>query len=257
MTQTSSELIAYLEELAANAWPAEVVQNVDGWRLRYTQNVTRRANSVWPNGPGQYHQLEEKLAVVEDFYARRNCPARYQICPAAHPTNLDDILAERGYTVDAPTAVQIAPLATVLARTASNSAYKITIGKNFDERWFAAYCQSEGVSGPPAVVRRGILQRVGPRAGFALLEIEEQIVTVGLGVVERGWLGLFSLTTRPEFRRQGAATALIHGLSQWSQQHGATQMYLQVMATNAPASRLYQQLGFETLYHYHYREQPL
>ena len=166
-------------------------------------------------------------------------------------------MAERGYTVDALTAVQIAPLETVLARTASNSAYKITISETFDERWFAAYCESEGVSGTPATVRRGILRRIGPRAGFALLEMEGQIVTVGLGVVERGWLGLFSLTSRPEFRRQGAATALIHGLSQWSQQHGATQMYLQVMASNAPALRLYQQLGFETLYHYHYREQPL
>ncbi|MFN8453531.1 MAG: GNAT family N-acetyltransferase [Anaerolineae bacterium] len=254
MSQTSPELIAYLEELAANAWPAEVAQNVDGWRLRYTQNVTRRANSVWPNGEGKYHPLDEKLAAVEDFYARRGCPARFQICPAAHPANLDEILAGRGYTVDALTAVQIALLETILARTQSNPTYKITINESFDERWFAAYCQSEGVSGHPAEVRRGILWRIGPRAGFALLEIEGQIVSVGLGVVERGWLGLFSLTTRPEFRRQGAATALIHALGGWGQQHGADHLYLQVMANNDPALRLYQGLGFETLYHYHYRE---
>lgn len=256
MQQTSPELIAYLEELAANAWPAEVTQTIDGWRLRYTQNVTRRANSVWPNGAGQYHQLEEKLSLVEDFYARRNCPARFQICPAAQPPNLDDILARRSYSVDAPTAVQVAPLETVLARTESNPAYSTTISEIFDEHWFAAYCQSEGVSGHPAEVRQTILQRIGPLAGFALLQIEGQIVTVGLGVVERGWLGLFSLTTHPRFRRQGAAAALIHALAVWSQQYGAAQMYLQVMANNTSALKLYERLGFEVLYQYHYREHP-
>jgi ribosomal protein S18 acetylase RimI-like enzyme len=253
LTSIPPKLISHLEELAANAWPAEVVQVVDGWRLRFNRNVTRRANSVWPNQAGNDHTLEEKLALVEDFYARRGCPARYQICPAAQPANLDEILAARGYRSDAYTAVQIASLETVLARTASHP-YPVIISETFDGRWFNAYCQAEQVSPQAAEGRRSILQRIEPRTGYALLQSEDQVLAVGLGVVERGWVGLFSFVTLPEFRRQGAATRVIHALAQWGQTHAASQIYLQVMANNAPALALYARLGFETLYYYHYRE---
>lgn len=243
-----------LEEIAANAWPAEVVQVVAGWRLRFNRNVTRRANSVWPNQTGEGFSLEEKLVLVEEFYARRGCSARYQVCPAAQPANLDEILAARGYIIDAPTAVQIAPLEMVLAHTETRSFSPVIIAETFDERWFDAYSRAEQVSAQAAEARRGILQRIGPRTGFALLQAENQVVAVGLGVVERGWVGLFSLVTFSEYRRQGAGTAVIRALVQWGQSHGAYQVYLQVMADNSPALTLYARLGFETLYHYHYRE---
>jgi hypothetical protein len=57
--------IYLLEELAANAWPAEVVQFVDGWRFRYTLGVSsRRVNSVWPNNLGKYRRLPVRLVVM-------------------------------------------------------------------------------------------------------------------------------------------------------------------------------------------------
>lgn len=254
MEAMSIKLIRHLEELAANAWPAAVIQVVDGWRLRFNGQVTRRANSVWPNEMGNYHTLTEKLALVEDFYARRNSPARYQICPAAQPANLDAILEERGYIRDAPTAVQIAPLALVLPAVEPVSTYSVTVAETFNESWFAAYCLAEEVTPQVAEARRAILERIGPRTGYALLQLDGEPVALGLGVVERGWIGLFSVATRPEFRRQGAATIVIQALAQWGQRHQASRMYLQVMANNNSALTLYARLGFETLYHYHYRE---
>jgi ribosomal protein S18 acetylase RimI-like enzyme len=250
----SIKLIRFIEELAANAWPAEIVQIVDGWRLRFNGNVTRRANSVWPNEAGDHHPLKEKLALVEDFYTRRHCPPRYHICPAAKPANLDKILANHGYISDARTAVQIASLETILTRTEANPAHPVTISSSFNESWFDLYSQGELISPHTAAARRGILQRIGPPTGFALLQIDGQPAAVGLGVAERGWLGLFSLVTRPEFRRQGAAISLIDALTHWGQTHHASRVYLQVMTDNAPALALYARLGFETLYHYHYRE---
>jgi GNAT superfamily N-acetyltransferase len=258
MTQNQSiQLIRFLEELAANAWPAEVVQMVDGWRLRFNGNVSRRANSVWPNEAGDGCSLAEKLALVEDFYTRQSCPPRYQICPAAQPANLDETLAARGYSSDARTAVQIASVETVLSRAAANPAYVVIVTETFDETWFDLYCRGEHVSPHTAEARRGILRRIGPRTGFALLRIAGQPAAIGVGVVERGWLGLFSLATHPEFRRQGAAANVIHALTQWGQIYHASQLYLQVMADNPPGLALYARLGFETLYHYHYRELTL
>lgn len=250
----SMQLIRFIEELAANAWPAEIVQVVDGWRLRFNQNVTRRANSVWPNERGDHQTLKEKLALVEEFYSRRDCPPRYHICPAAQPANLDKILANHGYTLDARTAVQIASLETILSRIEANPAHPVAIGHSFNESWFDLYCHGEHVSPQTAAARRGILQRIGPHTGFASLQIDDQPAAVGLGVAERGWLGLFSLVTHPDFRRQGAAISLIHALAQWGQVQHAGRVYLQVMTDNVPALTLYARLGFETLYHYHYRE---
>lgn len=252
MSQT--QLIQLLEELAANAWPAEVNQHVDGWRLRFNYNVTRRANSVNANQTGGNLSLDEKLAIVEAFYHRRDCPPRFHICPAIQPSHLDELLAGRGYSPNGRTAIQLALLETVLARTQIRPDYSVTIGGSVDLSWFEVFCYGEHIKPHTAEIRRGILQRIGPRAGFATVRLGDLPVAVGLGVVERGWLGLFSLVTHPDYRRQGAATSLIHALAGWSQAHQATQVYLQVMADNGPALALYDRLGFETLYHYHYRE---
>lgn len=252
----SAQLSQYLEELSANAWPAAIVQIVDGWRLRFNWGVTGRANSVWPNQAGSRHSLAEKLALVEDFYQRWRCPARYQICPAAQPANLDEILAERGYIQYSSTCVQTAPLATVLARTNIKPVQPVTILETLDEQWFAAYCRLGQMSEHAATARRNILQRIGPPTAYALLAVGEYVVAVGLVVVERGWAGIFGMATQAEFRRQGAATAVLQALARWSRDRQASQLYLQVVEDNAPARALYARLGFETAYHYHYRVAP-
>lgn len=253
----SANLIRYLEEISGNAWPAAVVQVVDGWRLRFNWGVTRRANSVWANQVDNQQTLAEKLALVEDFYARRGYPARYQICPANQPADLDAVLAERGYTSDASTSVQIASVATVLDRTGADSVAVVRVTDAFDETWFATYCRIEQFNDRAAQARRDILQRIAPRIGYALLNIDDQPVAVGSAVVERGWAGFFGMATQPQFRRRGAATAILHALAKWSQSYQAAQMYLQVMENNAPARALYEKAGFESLYSYHYREAPI
>jgi len=77
-----------------------------------------------------------------------------------------------------------------------------------------------------------------------------------VGVRDGRWLGIFCMATRPEFRRRGAATALLHALSGWGRERNADRIYLQVMEANSPARSVYARAGFTTLYGYHYREQP-
>ncbi len=243
----------FLEELSANAWPPEVIQIVDGWRLRFTQGVTRRANSVWPNNASGKTLLDEKLALVEAFYGQFHLPARFKICPACLPADLDEVLAARAYTMDAPTAVQIASLNAALARPQSQHA--VSVSQTLTDEWFDIYCQSEGFSEERAVVIRAIQQRIAPRTGFAMLMVGGKPVAIGLGVLERGWLGVFSMSTHPAYRRQGCATAVLYALAEWGRAYGAVHIYLQVMDRNAPARALYAQAGFKTVYKYWYREQ--
>lgn len=246
-----------IEELAANAWPAAVTQAVTGWRLRFNWGVTRRANSVWPNEDNDTLPLADKLVLVEDFYARRGLPARFQVCPAALPVGLEQSLAERGYTSDAPTLVQTADLATVLQRVQPGAGARVRIDETINDTWFETYRLVEQLEPRDVGGQRGILERIGPRTGYALAEVEGQPAAVGLGVMERGWIGIFCMGTRVEFRRQGAAQAIIHSLATWGQAHNVSRMYLQVMEKNEGAQRLYASAGFETLYGYHYREQHM
>jgi len=247
--------IFLIEELAANAWPADIVQHLDGWRVRYSHGVTRRINSVWPNLDFGRHPLAEKVALVEAFYARRQAVSRFQICPAAQPEELDAVLAARGYAPDAPTHVQTAVLLQVLAQTLCPQHPTVTLQAELPPSWLDFYQEVEALDEHAIAVRRRILQRVALPMAFAQAFQDGRLVGIGLGVAERGWVGVFTMLTRPEARRQGVATAVLHELAAWGgQQQGADRMYLQVMQKNAGALALYGRCGFTTRYSYHYRE---
>lgn len=253
---TDSNTILMLETLAANAWPAAEVETCGGWRLRSTLGVTRRANSVWPNHDDGALSLDARLAQVEAFYAARRLPAIYQICDAMQPAQLDTVLATRGYALEAPTFVQVAPLATLLARLPSLRHYptfEVEVSEEFDPQWFDLYCTSEAVSTAAASVRRTILERITPLHGFVTLYADGTPAAVGMGVVEAGWLGIFSMATLPAYRRRGAARAILRTLAVWAQLYDAQSAYLQVMEHNVPAQALYATAGFVTAYRYHYR----
>ncbi|MGV3722741.1 MAG: GNAT family N-acetyltransferase [Actinomycetota bacterium] len=245
--------IHLLEQLAANAWPPVVTQIVDGWLLRYASGVSRRANSVLTLRETGGATLDERIAEVEAFYARRGLPARFHISPAVSPAGLDQLLAERGYRVDAPTAVQTASLTGVLA-LAAPSALEVTLAATPSEEWLSIYNSTHADDDAAVQVRRDIMSRVGPPSAFALVCLDGRPAAVGQGVVERGHLGLFSMSTHPDFRRRGAATAILRTLCEWGRIHAAAQVYLQVMDESTEALALYGKLGFRTLYHYHYRE---
>ena len=255
ITPTRNDILI-LETIAANAWPAAEVELCGGWRLRSTAGVTRRANSVWPNQDDGALTLESKLAHVEAFYATRGLPTIYQICDAMQPAQLDETLAARGYAAAAHTFVQTTSLATMQERLPSlrhYPAFEVEVSEEFDPIWFALYCEAEEVSDHAAARRRDILERIAPAHGFVTLRRAGEPIAAGMGVVEAGWLGVYCMATRPAFRRQGAARAILRTLAIWAQLHDAQRAYLQVMVNNTRAQALYAGAGFITVYRYHYR----
>lgn len=246
-----SDAIALIEELAANAVPPLVWQELDGWRVRYAGGVTRRANSVLAARHGERLALDERIDLAEAFYRRRGAVCRFQLCPASAPAGLEAALVARGYTTSPPTLVQTAPIGALLAQAAGRAA----VAETFDEGWLAAYAVGEGETNPAKIgARREMLQRIGPPAGFAAVAEGGRLAAVALGVVERGHLGIFSVATAPDARGRGYATLALGDLGAWAAGYGATRAYLQVYSPNAPALALYAKLGFSTLYHYWYRE---
>ena len=250
--------IRLIEELAYNAWPASVVQIVDGWRMRFHHGVTARANSVWPNECNGDMALQTRMCLVDDFYARHGRRPIFQMCPAAQPTELEGELARRGYIGVRHTNAQTAPTDAVLAHTGQalrGTGIDVTLG-DLDEVWFNTYAEGDGMKEHERAMRRSIVERIGPRACFALARIDGQPAGVGLGVTERGWTGIFCMETLPQYRRRGAATAILRALAEWGKGHDAAQMYLQVMLNNPNALAAYAKAGFTAQYTYFHCEAP-
>ena len=256
---SNATLIYTIETLARNAWPAKETSTLDGWRLRFNDGVTSRANSVWPNEAAKENSLPlpKRIQQVEHLYAQHHLPACYQICPIVQPSNLDKRLAQLGYISHSRTNVQTAEIKQALSKSIYSPFYKFTTTNQVNMSWFDM--QDDTVLTPQTIrdreIRLAIMQRIQPQTIYVEARVGQTGVAQGIGVVEKGWLGIFSLYTAPQWRGQGAASAVMQTLLRQGIAAGATQTYLQVTANNPKANALYKRLSYNTCYQYHYRVQ--
>ncbi len=251
----SPDLYRFLDELAANAWPALVQQAFGGWRLRANNGLTRRANSVLTAAP--MPDYPEWLSHIEDFYERRNLPPRFQVSDGS-PDDLDLLLEAHGYRAEAYTMVQIAQARQVVERARGSRLMPVMETESLTEEWLDAFIQAEVVPESKKATYRSIYAAIGPRTSYLRACSPDGLTTgVGMAVTEQGWTGLFSIATLPEYRGRGIATQLLGLLARWSLSNDAPNLYLQVMENNETAIRLYEKLGFARLYGYHYRTKGL
>jgi ribosomal protein S18 acetylase RimI-like enzyme len=249
-----TDIVHELEELAFRAWPAEEVSELDGWRLRFTRGVTNRANSVWPNVATGALTIGARVDAAREFYRARGARSRFQITAAAEPPGLDAYLSERGYLVHSPVSVET--LGIEEFRFAGQPPKLTTsVRSSPDDDWFHVSVERGRFAGAKEIYA-GILDRIGQRAGFAVAKRSGKPISMGLGVVEGEWLGIFNMATLEEDRRQHAATAILAALVGWGSARGATRAYLQVEEENLPARALYRSSGFAPAYSYHYRAEP-
>ncbi|MGC5011762.1 GNAT family N-acetyltransferase [Streptosporangium sp. DT93] len=95
------------DRLVDQAWPAIHRTDADGWVLRASGGVTKRANSVLPLG--EQDDLQAAVERAEGFYAERGLPCVFSIGGGATP-GLDGVLEARGYRRVDPTLVMTADL---------------------------------------------------------------------------------------------------------------------------------------------------
>ena len=250
---TSHEHIRGLEELSFGAWPAlsEVVH--DGWRLRFADGYTGRSNSVQVLEHGTL-DVREKVRFCEDQYARRGIPLLFKMTAAARPEGLDGLLEGVGYRAFNHTSVRVAELRAASPGGADNGG--IRHSDHCNETWLSALLAFRPIPERHVPTLRAILGAIAHPTRFALLMDDEQPVACGLGVLEREWVGLFDIVTRPDARRRGHGTRIVQSILNWARDRGATHGYLQVMRENEPAIRLYDKVGFRDAYSYWYRARP-
>ncbi len=228
-----------LERVAADAWPALDEEVVGGWRLRASAGVTRRANSALP--------LSDALPVeaVVDFYRARGLPPVVQVSDP----RTDAALAALGWSADVEVDVLTGPV------PAGDTAAAVL--DEPDGPWLDTWWQVDGRGGPAELdVARRMLARIHAPAGYVCVVQDGTAVAVGRGVVQEGWLGVFSMGVLPGHRRRGLGRAVLHALGRWGAAHGAESAYLQVFRGNDTARALYAGEGFAPAHRYHYRSLP-
>jgi len=237
-----------LDEAGVNAWPSLEQVIVDGWLLRSAVGYTRRSNSVQPLYEGS-RSLYAKILTAERWYRERHLPAMFRVTVESRPDGLDGVLADRGYTREAPTSVQWLPLAE-----AYGSSTECDVWTDAETDWFNAHVQIQGMDAGSATILRRLLNIGGRGRTFGLVcDDAGEPASVGMAVREGSLVGLFGLGTAPEKRGRGFGTRLIAGLLESARAAGAEQAYLQVGLSNDPALSLYAGLGFREVYRYWYR----
>jgi len=243
-------VIRTIEELSMNSWPAIRILQYDGWVLRFADGYTKRANSVYPLYPSKI-DVDEKIGFCESFYRDLNLPAVFKQTHASIPSDLDAYLEKRGYRVDSQTSVQLLDLTQEEYEIAEN----VDLSTEGTETWHAAFALMNDISTERRATHENILRVILPDKCYVSINVEDHLIGCGLGVLQAGYLGIFDIVIDPDHRGQGYGIRLMQALLAWGQRRGADKAYLQVMCNNAPALRLYKNLGFEEAYQYWYRIQ--
>jgi len=238
----------WIEEISLNQWPPLSTLLYDGWVLRFADGYTKRANSV---NPIHYStcDLNVKINECENLYSANGLPTVYKITPFVHPAVLDFVLEERGYSLVEPTSVQTVKLDRLREPTHAS----VRISEDISAEWLNDFCRLSGTSDKNKSVMERMYSNIKTKKGFVSLYLEERVVACGLGVIERECIGLYDIVTDPDYRNRGLAEQMILRLLRWGKENGAKISCLAVVASNAPALRLYSKLGYSEVYKYWYR----
>lgn len=245
-----------LDEIATAATASPIEAEVAGWWCKAAPDLPfRRCNVAVPpfDAAEDRMRFADGLDQVRRWYHGQGLRLIVQVSEAVPEWDLVDSWLDRaGLAIEAPVHVMTAtgPVAT--------GSRAVDVSAGIDEGWAVAYGQVFG-GGAVEVARTQAYGRMlaafGERALGASCRVDGEVVGIGFGVVDDGWVGVFGMGTSAVHRRQGIATSVLAALRSAAGERGADRAYLQVETDNADAIRLYGQLGFSISHGYHYRSE--
>lgn len=230
---------------------------IGDWMLRADRGATGRANSLWPTGLPD-GTVPEAVDRMEAWYRERGLPPRVMIYDHDGGSPLDELSTEldvRGYRVGEGATIMVAPIDTLRTRHGG------PLGGGGDPRAPSPWQVEAGSEPTSSSVRlmadeermAEVTATCLPQRFVAMSDEAGSLLGGGIVTVDGGWFGLFGMKTMPHALRRGVATAVVAALAAEAGQLGAERAWLQVMASNGGARRLYEGFGFIAVHGYHYR----
>jgi ribosomal protein S18 acetylase RimI-like enzyme len=248
---TSAHLAWRVEETCLNAWPALRQVLLNGWVLRFSEGLTRRANSANPlRGPGETD--DGLITPCETLYQRRGLPTIFRL-PSIIDPDLDERLDALGYGREGESCVRYGELTAVEAVNDPD----VQLLSRPTREWFAAMAALQSHTAEQRRTYRRIVGAIAIPAAFAALAIDGRFVALAYGAIHDRLLCYESVITDPHRQRRGYARRVVATLAAWAKDEGAEGACLEVETRNTAALALYDVIGLKTeLYRYHYRREP-
>ena len=240
-----SEII-HFEEMSLNAWPAIAVTHHQGCILRLSNGYTKRANSVNPlYFTGDCHEI---IDYAEALYSRNSLPTVFKMLKHPRYESLDRVLEERGYAARDATNVKLVDLRT---HDFEDTA-EVEVDRGFQAKWIREFIAANKLEAKADTVEQ-ILKKISVETLVASITINDRIIAFGFAAVEKNIVGIFDIFVDERYRRQGYARKIMNKLLFLSKERSIDYSYLQVVAENTIAEKLYQSLGYRAYYKYWYR----
>ena len=83
-----------------------------------------------------------------------------------------------------------------------------------------------------------------PYAKLFCAELDGQVIAYGGVYLLGDDADITNIATHPDYRRRGAAAAVLQALTAFAREHGSSSLHLEVRASNVPAIALYERFGF-------------
>jgi GNAT superfamily N-acetyltransferase len=245
---TEGELEWRVEETCLNAWPALREGLLDGWLLRFSEGLTRRANSANPLGP----VFDANMPTCEALYRRAGLPTIFRILSLIDDS-VDEHLAAAGYTAEGESCVLYGAIEGIETMCDPH----VRLLDQPTAVWCAEMATRQNHSPEQAAIYQRIVGQIVIPTAFAVLVDEGAPVALAYVALHKNLLCYESLITNATQRRRGYGRRIVTALAAWGKDQGATGACLEVEAHNAPARALYDAVGLKReLYRYHYRREP-
>jgi ribosomal protein S18 acetylase RimI-like enzyme len=243
-----------LEEISQNASRADRGLMIDGWSVGLSPGLAKRSrciNAFYPSS----RAFEDNLAEAKRAFSLAGLPCIFRITPFVNNGALDDQLDALGYVKYDAADVQVMDFDALDVSHVRETAARFSLETNLRTaaQWVAE------MRGDNAVEMAGLAERWRLSAATVLpsFAFDANNLRVARSVVirEHDHVGIFDVGTDAAQVNKGYATALLAQQLCDAKATGARVAYLQVRSDN-PARRIYERLGFRTVYQYWYRALP-
>lgn len=234
-----------IEQAALRAWPAREDVRIGSWIVRVDAGYTKRANCIYGWGePGL--DLDRRIEECSAVSRAAGLPVIVREASWNPVPGLAEFAATRNILPFDQSIVMTRPLAKPQGWSTA-PAPEVPLSE-----WLDCYLRFEGGTKGNQATHREILERINRPVRLAVHLDEDIPVSIGLAVADGTLAGLYDIATDPACRGRGFGSLLVEGMLAWGIGMGCDTAYLQVMAANSSAVRLYARLGFTEAFRYHY-----